>query len=230
MTPMPEQFLANDTQYGVLMATNFLGINTPLIIANRTEYALYTVLAVTAMASYTAESAASVGTIQPLAAPPLSAIPVSADPSLSAGLANTQPVRQLVVDGIKTMTPSAVQSVSATAPMLSQLVSQPSNAALGSGLTSEFSQAPTAMTSGLGALPGMAQASMGSGLSSQAAQGSGATLAGAAPRRLVGCAARVGRNDGCGVIRRGCGFGRSGRRDTGPFAGSRVVGVDDKRG
>ena len=172
MTPTPSQFWWNNLEYGVLMATNILGQNWPFIIVNRVEHTTYTVMAVTAMSSYTLESAATVGTIQPLAAPPVSATPLPADPSISAGLAGLQPIGQAVSGAVNAVAPSAagaaLQPVSATAPLLSQ----PTSA------LSQLTQAPTAMTSGLTGLPSMASP-MTSGFGSQSADGTGVTGAGA---------------------------------------------------
>jgi hypothetical protein len=182
MTPTPAQFAANNLQYAVLMATNILGQNWPAIIANRVEYAVYTIQAVSAMSFYTTESAGTVWALQPLPAPPVAAIPGSVDPSTSAGLAGQAPLQQAMQGGAATALPSvgsaAPAAVSATAPLVSQLLSQPGSALMSSG--GELAQAPASMTSGLAGMPAMASPAAGSGGLGNAGANSGSWL-GATP-------------------------------------------------
>jgi PPE-repeat protein len=168
MTPTPAQFAANNVQFAVLMATNILGQNWPAIIANRVEYATYTMQAVTAYSFYSTESTGTVGALQPLAAPPVSATPGALSPSISAGLAGQQPFGQAtpgtaalpsVGSAVAPAVSAGLQPLSAT----SSLLSQPAEALATSG--GELAQAPSAMTSGLGGLP----SAMSSGLGSPAA-------------------------------------------------------------
>jgi PPE-repeat protein len=190
MTPTPAQFAANNLQYAVLVATNILGQNTPLIIANRLEYMMYTALAVTAMANYTAESAVAAGALAAAQAlpPPPSAVPgagavAAGGAAAAAGLVNRAPMGQAMaaaaplssaaaapLSSVGSSVGSALQPLSST----SSLVSQPTNALMSSG--SELAQAPSA-GSGLGSMasaPMSAASPMASGLGSPTA-GSGNT-------------------------------------------------------
>jgi PPE-repeat protein len=190
MTPTPAQFAWNNGMFMFLVATNLLGQNTPAIIENRFEYAMMTISAVGAMSFYSAESAATVGAIEPLAAAPMSASLVPADPSLATGLAGT-PIGQAATvarsaGAAAKSAGAAAKSVSAAAPVASQL---------GNTLTasdSQLAQAPTTMTSGLGALQEMAQAPMTSGLGSQAADASAGTGAGADSGSWLGAGPATG--------------------------------------
>jgi PPE-repeat protein len=85
MTPTPAQFAMNNAQFAMLVATNILGQNTPAIIANRVEYAMYTTMAVSAYHLYSAESASTAGALQPLSPPPTSATP--APPGVGGAMA-----------------------------------------------------------------------------------------------------------------------------------------------
>jgi PPE-repeat protein len=151
-TPTPLEFLENWTEFFILVATNILGQNTHLITENRVQYAHLVARTMTAYHTYGSESAATVQTLPPLPAPPLSATP---NPSIGAGLAAAQPFGQAMQGSgaLRSVGSAAVQPISATAPLVSQLVSQPSNALMTSG--GELAQAPPAMTSGLTGLPGL---------------------------------------------------------------------------
>jgi PPE-repeat protein len=175
MTPTPPQFAENNAEFAVLVATNILGQNWPFIIANRMEYAAYTTQAVTAYSMYTTESADFMGALQPLPAPPVSAIPSSVDPSIFAGLAGQQPFGQ-VMQGMAAL-PSVGSAAAQPVSALSQLVSQPSNAVAASA--GQLAEAPSSMTPGLGALPSMASAPMTSGLGAPTAGSGGLAGTGA---------------------------------------------------
>jgi PPE-repeat protein len=155
MTRTPGEFWALDFQCWQWMLLNplLLGMLTPLILANRAMWAAWTISAVTGMANYTSASE-PVQSLAPLAAPPVSGTAVPPNPSIAAGLAGQQPIGR-AMQGVAA---TALQPLSATAPLLSQLWSQPSNALASSG--GQLAQAPAAMTSGLAGLPSMAQAPM----------------------------------------------------------------------
>jgi PPE-repeat protein len=183
MTPTPAQFALNDAEFVGLLPWSWVPGVLPVIIHNRMDYSAMTHQAVTAMAHYTTESAATIGAIEPLSAAPTPASFVPADPSIASGVAGT-PIGPAVSGALSSAVAAAARSsgaaaksAGAAAPVVSQVASQ-----AGSLLTasdSELAQAPTAMTSGLGALQGMAQAPMMSGLGSQAANASAGTGAGA---------------------------------------------------
>ncbi|OMC13516.1 PPE domain-containing protein [Mycobacterium sp. SP-6446] len=155
LTPTPAEFAQNDLQYVVLVSTNILGQNWPAIIYNRIEYAEYCIRAWTAMSFYTAESAGTVGAIQPLTPPPFSATLAPTNPSIAAGLAGSQSIRAALPAGAPMpMSPAApavnaaLQPAGALASLQpGNVLSQPTNALLSGG--SELAQAPSAMTSGL---------------------------------------------------------------------------------
>ena len=133
-------------------------------------------VAVAAMAFYKTESRRTVGAIEPLAAAPMSASLVPADPSIAAGLAGT-PIGSAVSGAVSGAVATAARSAGAAAKSAGAAAKSVGAAApvasqVGNALTasdSQLAQAPTAMTSGLGALQEMAQAPMTSGLGSQAA-------------------------------------------------------------
>lgn len=187
LTPTPGEFAQNNVEYAWLTATNLLGQNWPFIFVNRLQYAEYSIRAWTAMGFYTAESAGTVGTIQPLAPPPFSATLAPSNPSIAAGLAGSQSIRALTAGGPTPMIPAAppvgaaLQPVGALTSVLSQpgnLLSQPANALMSSG--GELAQAPSAMTSGL------------AGLGSQTAGAGGTGGAGADGGSWIGATSAAG--------------------------------------
>jgi PPE-repeat protein len=82
-TPTPAEVETNQITHGVLQATNFLGINTPAIVANRAQYlGDYWVRSASNKYAYGAASAAGVQAIEPLPPPVMTTMPMGGgDPS-----------------------------------------------------------------------------------------------------------------------------------------------------
>lgn len=82
-TPTPVEVETNQVTHGVLQATNFLGINTPAIVANRAQYlGDYWVRSASNKYAYGAASAAGVQAIEPLPPPVTTTMPMGgSDPS-----------------------------------------------------------------------------------------------------------------------------------------------------
>lgn len=82
-TPTPAEVETNQITHGVLQATNFLGINTPAIVANRAQYlGDYWVRSASNKYAYGAASAAGVQAIEPLPPPVTTTMPMGgSDPS-----------------------------------------------------------------------------------------------------------------------------------------------------
>lgn len=96
-TPTPVEVETNQVTHGVLQATNFLGFNTPAIIANRAQYlADYWVRAASNKYAYGAASAAGVQAIEPLPPPVSTTMPMGgSDPSQAAN-SSTNPMQMLM--------------------------------------------------------------------------------------------------------------------------------------
>jgi PPE-repeat protein len=76
-TPTPAEVETNQITHGVLQATNFLGINTPAIVANRAQYlGDYWVRSASNKYAYGAASAAGVQAIEPLPPPVTTTMPM----------------------------------------------------------------------------------------------------------------------------------------------------------
>lgn len=178
-TPHPGEFVANWTEFFILLATNFLGLNTLKIVENRAQYAQLVARTMTAYHTYGSESAATVQTLPALPSPPVSATP---DPSIGAQPGARPPMGPAMqgMDAVWSAGSAAAQPVAT----LAQLSAQPSNALMASG--GELASGPSAMTSGLGALPSMASAPMTSGLGSPTA---GSPSAGAESGGVLGASA-----------------------------------------
>ncbi|OKH61721.1 hypothetical protein EB73_29445 [Mycobacterium sp. SWH-M3] len=123
-TPTPLEVEENQTEHVTLQANNFLGMLTPLIVANRTRYfSDMWVRSAANMYSYAAASAGTVQAIPPLPPPPPTASPMAGDPTAAAALAGKQPMKE----ALKAADPT--EAVSSTVmPMLSQLGQLPSQA------------------------------------------------------------------------------------------------------
>jgi PPE-repeat protein len=81
-TPTPAEVETNQITHGVLQATNFLGINTPAIVANRAQYlGDYWVRSASNKYAYGAASAAGVQAIEPLPPPVTTTMPMGGDPA-----------------------------------------------------------------------------------------------------------------------------------------------------
>lgn len=123
-TPTPLEVEENQTEHVTLQANNFLGLLTPLIVANRTRYfSDMWVRSASNMYSYAAASASTVQAIPPLPPPPTTAAPMAGDPTSAAALAGKQPMKE----ALQAADPTEAMS-STVMPMLSQLGQLPSQA------------------------------------------------------------------------------------------------------
>lgn len=140
-TPTPLEVEENQTEHVTLQANNFLGLLTPLIIANRTRYfSDMWVRSASNMYSYAAASAATVQAIPPLPPPPPTAAPMAGDPTAAAALAGKQPMKE----ALQAANPTEAMS-STVMPMLSSLGQLPSQAGQlvqGQGALSSLTQGP----------------------------------------------------------------------------------------
>jgi PPE-repeat protein len=214
MTRTPVEFAALDTACATLIATNILGINTPAIIANRVVWTLWTALAVTGMAHYTAASA-PVHALAELPVAPASSIPgASLTPSISEGLAGTQPIAQAMqgaagagASALPSVGSAAVEPVSAVSQLLSPSTAllSPSSAlaeapSAASGLSSVAS-APMSAMSSVGS-PGAGSGGAGAGSSNWlGAMGAGGTVAASLSGGGVGGLGGLGGVSGLAGIR-----------------------------
>jgi PPE-repeat protein len=125
MTVPPPVVAANRAQLASLVATNFLGQNTPAIMANEAQYAAMWAQDAAAMYGYAGNSAAA-SAVTPFTAPPQAANP--AGPALQAAS-----VAQASGTGLQ----STLSQLLSTTPMTLQSLTSP--ASPGSGLSSILS-------------------------------------------------------------------------------------------
>lgn len=162
-TPHPAQFAAIDSFIATWAPLSFIPPIGAAVAAALLEHFYMTLQAQQAYAFWTAESAATVGALEPLPTPPATAVPAMLTPFISTGLVGQQPIAQ-VIQGVARSTaalPSVGSVGSAAAQPVSgvaSLASQPTSALLSSG--SELTQAPASMASSLGSVPSMASGPM----------------------------------------------------------------------
>ena len=146
-TPTPLEVETNQVTHGVLQATNFLGINTPAIIANRAQYfGDYWVRSAANKYSYAAASASGVQAIEPLPPPVPTAIPMGGtDPGPAQQAAGNDPMNAM--QGPMSMLMPAVSQIGSMGGQLGQFAN-------GGGLMSLPQQALSplmSLSSGFGA-------------------------------------------------------------------------------
>jgi PPE-repeat protein len=120
-TPTPVEVAENQAEHMFLQSINILGATTMAIIANRAAYQEKWIRAAGNMYSYLGESTATVGSIPPLPPPPPSGVPSTPIPADAIASAAEKPAELAGHSMDSTQAP-----MSTIMPMLSQLVSAPS--------------------------------------------------------------------------------------------------------
>ncbi|MCV7009220.1 PPE family protein [Mycobacterium gordonae] len=124
MTVPPAQIAANRAQLAALVATNFLGVNTPAIMATEASYAQMWVQDAVAMYGYQVSSA-SAATLNPLTSPTQTTNPVGPGAQAAAvSQAAVQPVASPLAGSAES---SSAGLVSSTNGFLNDLVGSGSN-------------------------------------------------------------------------------------------------------
>ena len=155
-TPTPVEVGTNQVTHGVLQATNFLGINTPAIIANRTQYfGDYWVRSAANKFSYAAASAAGVQAIPPLPPPVSTSMPMGGGDQGQAGNDPTQAMQSVLMP--------MVSQVGQMGGQLGQLVSGGGGLQSVMGMGQQFMSPLMSMSSGMGAFSQPAGALDGAG-------------------------------------------------------------------
>jgi PPE-repeat protein len=97
-TPTPAEVETNQITHGVLQATNFLGINTPAIVANRAQYlGDYWVRSASNKYAYGAASAAGVQAIEPLPPPVTTTMPMGGSDQATSQTSAVQAPMQMLM-------------------------------------------------------------------------------------------------------------------------------------
>jgi PPE-repeat protein len=111
MTIPPPVIAQNRVRLAILIATNFLGINTPAIMATEAEYMEYWAQDAAAMYGYAASSAVA-SQLAPFAPPPNTTTPdAAADQASAVGQANSTPAGNSA-QTVASITPQLVSSAS----------------------------------------------------------------------------------------------------------------------
>ncbi len=195
-TVPPPLIAANRAQLAMLVATNFLGINTPAIVATETQYAEMWAQDAAAMYGYAGSSAAA-ATLTPFTPPQQNTNPagLAAQNAAVANSGGTQTstsvdtiIQQILADINKALEPDTVNSgISAFATVPSIILSATSHLSTGSTTAATAADSTVAaltdVSAGLSRLAGPL-ASIGSAVSS--AQVGGAVSAGLARAASVG--------------------------------------------
>ena len=195
-TVPPPLIAANRAQLAMLVATNFLGINTPAIVATETQYAEMWAQDAAAMYGYAGSSAAA-ATLTPFTPPQQNTNPagLAAQSAAVANSGGTQTstsvdtiIQQILADINKALEPDTVNSgISAFATVPSIILSATSHLSTGSTTAATAADSTVAaltdVSAGLSRLAGPL-ASIGSAVSS--AQVGGAVSAGLARAASVG--------------------------------------------
>lgn len=196
MTVPPPLIAANRAQLAALVATNFLGQNTPAIMANEALYAEMWAQDAAAMYGYAASSA-SAGTLNPLTAP----TPIS-NP---AGLAGQAAAVTQAASG--TGTQAGLSQLVSTLPGAVQGLAVPFQSPIGDFFTNGFVYGTLDIGAWnlFGGLYGAITAASGSSSSGAAGAGIGALGAGLGETFLAGAAAPAGSAGAVGVGAAGVG-------------------------
>lgn len=136
-TPTPVEVETNQTEHVALNMANILGLLTPLIVANRTDYGRMWVQAATNMYSWATLSGSTVQAIPPLRPPMPTGMPTAAGVPDASQLAGDKPLEQALG--------GPQQSMSTLMPLLNQLVSAPAQLGQlggGGGMLSGLTQLP----------------------------------------------------------------------------------------
>jgi len=143
-TPTPAEVELNQSTHMILEATNFLGINTPAIVANRAQYfGDYWVRSASNKYSYAAASASGVGSIEPVQPPLPTSLPMGGgmDPSSAAQPSGGSDPSSMMDAPMQMMMPLVSQ--------VGQIGSQAGQMLSGGGGLSSLTQAPMQMMSPL---------------------------------------------------------------------------------
>ncbi|KAA8966317.1 PPE family protein [Mycobacterium sp.] len=142
MTVPPPVIAANRAQLAALVATNFLGQNTPAIMATEAQYGEMWAQDAAAMYGYAGRSAAA-ATLPPFTAAPRTTTnpvgPTMTVPQILQGL--TQPAQSTSVTGMAVGGASAASAASSPASALTALASAPGKTAVKSATASTGSAA-----------------------------------------------------------------------------------------
>jgi len=210
-TPTPAEVELNQATHMLLEATNFLGINTPAIIANRAQYfGDYWVRAASNKYSYAAASASGVQSIEPLPPPVPTSIPMGGggiDPGSSSQTGGGDPTSAMQ---------APMQMMTGLVGQIGQVGGQLGQLASGGGALQGLTQLPQQAMSPL--------MSLSSGMGAFGQPGAGA-LDGAGAGSWIGAAPSVGGpvsaslSAGAAGIGGGVGGGLSGGGGIGGFGG-----------
>jgi PPE-repeat protein len=149
-TVPPPVIAANRAQLAALVATNFLGINTPAIMATEAQYAEMWVQDATAMYTYEAASTAS-GILQPVPPEPQSTNPAAGGIQAAANAqAATSPATQQLGSGLSGLSgvSNAASSAADPAPTLGDWLNTPiiQDSVYNVGVTAAWNVAMTTAT------------------------------------------------------------------------------------